>query len=53
MSILDELNKMKEIFELAREKDIYLLSDEIYARMIYEDSDTKFSSPSKYDCYKY
>ena len=41
--------EMKRIYEIAKKHDIYLLSDEIYARMIYDDSDTKFSSPSKYD----
>lgn len=39
----------EEIFNIAREADAYLLSDEIYARMIFRDSKTKFSSPSKHD----
>ncbi len=39
----------KEIYEIAKKHDVYLLSDEIYARMIYPDSETKFSSPSIYD----
>ncbi len=37
------------IYEIADKYDVYLISDEVYARMIYKDSDTKFSSPSKYD----
>lgn len=47
-SIINE-KEMKKIYEIAESKDIYLLSDEVYARMIYSDSNTKFSSPSKYD----
>ena len=41
--------EMREVYEIAEANDIYLLSDEVYTKMIYEDSDTKFSSPSKYD----
>jgi aspartate/methionine/tyrosine aminotransferase len=41
--------EIKEIYNIAKEHDIYLLSDEIYARMIYEDKETSFSSPSIYD----
>lgn len=41
--------ELREIFDLAQSKDIYLLSDEIYARMVYEDEDTKFHSPGVYD----
>lgn len=41
--------EIKRVYEIAEKYDIYLLSDEIYARMIYEDANTKFSSPSKYD----
>ncbi len=39
----------EEIFNIARSTNAYLLSDEIYARMIYKDSKTKFSSPSRHD----
>ena len=39
----------RRIFEIAEKYDLYLVSDEVYARMIYEDSETHFSSPSKYD----
>jgi aspartate/methionine/tyrosine aminotransferase len=39
--------ELKDIYDLCVEKDIYLYSDEIYSRMIYDDYD--FSSPSQYD----
>lgn len=39
--------ELKEIYELCVEKDIYLYSDEIYSRMIYDEYD--FSSPAQYD----
>jgi aspartate/methionine/tyrosine aminotransferase len=42
----DEIRRM---YEIAEEHDIYLLSDEIYARMIYEEAGTKHYSPSKFD----
>ena len=42
----EELTRM---YEIAEKHDIYLLSDEIYARMIYQDSETKFFSPSIFD----
>ena len=38
--------ELKDIYDLCVEKDIYLYSDEIYSRMIY---DGGFSSPSQYD----
>ena len=40
---------VRKIYEIAEKYDVYLLSDEIYARMIYEDAGTKHYSPSKYD----
>ncbi|MCK5608081.1 pyridoxal phosphate-dependent aminotransferase [Candidatus Pacearchaeota archaeon] len=40
---------IKKLYEIAEEYDVYLLSDEIYARMIYEDAGTKHHSPSKFD----
>lgn len=40
---------IKTIYDIAQEHDLYLVSDEVYARMIYEDADTKFYSPSQYD----
>ena len=42
-------NEIQEIYKLAERKNIFLLSDEIYARMVYKDSEVKFTSPSKYD----
>ncbi|MBU2616324.1 MAG: pyridoxal phosphate-dependent aminotransferase [Nanoarchaeota archaeon] len=39
--------EIKEIYNLAKEKDIYLLTDEIYSKIIYDG--LKFSSPSIYD----
>lgn len=47
-SVLKE-REIKEIYEIAEKKDIYLLSDEIYSKMIYPDEETYFSSPSEYD----
>jgi len=41
--------ELTKIYEIAKKHDVYLLSDEIYARMIYEDSETKFFTPSKFD----
>jgi aspartate aminotransferase len=40
--------EIAEMAELAEEKDIFILSDEIYSRMMFDD-DTKFSTPSKKD----
>jgi aspartate aminotransferase len=39
--------ELKAIYDLCVEKDIYLYSDEIYSRMIYDDYE--FTSPSQYD----
>jgi len=47
-SVMSE-DEIREIYDIAEKHDVYLMSDEVYTRMIYEDSDTKFSSPSKYD----
>jgi aspartate aminotransferase len=44
--------EIEEVYEISKKHNIYLLSDEIYARMIYSDSETKFNSPSKYDSCK-
>lgn len=41
--------EIRRVYEIAKKHDVYLMSDEVYTRMIYEDSDTRFSSPSKYD----
>jgi aspartate aminotransferase len=39
--------ELRQTYEIAKKHDLYLYSDEIYARMIYDDS--KFNSPSIYD----
>ena len=39
--------ELKDIFDLCVEKDIYLYSDEIYSRMIYDSYE--FTSPAQYD----
>jgi len=41
--------EIERIYEIAEKHDVYLLSDEIYARMFYSEANDKFSSPSKYD----
>jgi aspartate/methionine/tyrosine aminotransferase len=41
--------EIRKIYDIADKKDIWLLSDEIYTRMIYEDEETKFFSPSMID----
>ncbi|OGV61217.1 MAG: hypothetical protein A2283_07095 [Lentisphaerae bacterium RIFOXYA12_FULL_48_11] len=40
--------ELDEVFEIAREFDVYVLSDEIYARMVYQDS-VHFYSMSRRD----
>ena len=40
---------IKAIYKIAEDADIYLLSDEVYGRMVYEDAQNKFFSPSIYD----
>lgn len=42
-------SEMEAIYDIAERYDLYLVSDEVYGRMVYEDSDTKFASPSIYD----
>ncbi len=42
-------DQIRGVFELAKKNDIFLLSDEIYARMVYDDNGSAFHSPSKYD----
>lgn len=39
--------ELRDIYDLCVAKDIYLYSDEIYSRMIYDDYE--FTSPSQYD----
>lgn len=47
-AVLSEV-EMKAIYDIAEKYDLYLVSDEVYGRMVYEDADTKFASPSIYD----
>lgn len=42
-------DEIREIYDIAEQHDLYLLSDEIYARMIYADTTTRHHSPSRYD----
>ncbi|MDD5679114.1 MAG: aminotransferase class I/II-fold pyridoxal phosphate-dependent enzyme [Kiritimatiellae bacterium] len=42
-------DEVKRMYGIALEHDLYFLSDEIYARMIYEDAGTKHYSPASYD----
>ena len=42
-------DQMQGVFRLARHYNIFLLSDEIYARMVFFDENVAFHSPSKYD----
>lgn len=41
--------EIRRIYEIAEKYDLYLLSDEIYSRMIYKDRLTEFFSPSMID----
>ncbi|MBL79293.1 MAG: aspartate aminotransferase [Nitrosomonadaceae bacterium] len=41
--------EIKEVYEIAESFDLYLLSDEVYGRMVYKDDRTQFFSPSVYD----
>ncbi len=48
-SVLSE-NEIREIYNIAAEEDLYLLSDEVYGRMVYEEDDgVGFFSPSSID----
>jgi aspartate aminotransferase len=47
-AVLSE-EEVREIYDIAAKHDVYLVSDEVYGRMVYDDSTTKFSSPSVYD----
>jgi len=40
---------LKKVAQLCDQKNIYLLTDEIYSRMRYDNSDYKFYSPSLFD----
>jgi aspartate/methionine/tyrosine aminotransferase len=40
---------MKAVYEIAEAADVYLLSDEVYGRMVYDDETNRFASPSVFD----
>ncbi len=40
---------IKAIYQIADDADLYLLSDEVYGRMVYTDAQNRFFSPSVYD----
>lgn len=42
-------DEVRRMYEIAERHDLYLLSDEIYARMIFKDANTDHFSPSKFD----
>lgn len=42
-------DEVRRMYEIAKEHDVYLLSDEIYARMLYRDANISHHSPSKFD----
>jgi len=50
-SVMNE-REIKRMYEIAQKRDLFLLSDEIYARIIYPESGTKHFSPSRYDLCK-
>jgi len=39
----------EKIYEIAKKNNIFILSDEIYARMVYDDREETFFSPSEFD----
>lgn len=42
-------DEVKRMYDLAQKHDLFLLSDEIYARMVYQEAHTAHFSPSRYD----
>jgi len=42
-------DEVKRMYEIAEKYDVYLVSDEIYARMVYKEANTNHHSPSKFD----
>lgn len=42
-------DEIKRVYQIAEKHNLYLLSDEVYARMIYKEDTTSYYSPSKYD----
>lgn len=44
-----QLEAYRAIYDICERHDLYLLSDEVYGRMVYETGDIRFSSPSIFD----
>ena len=42
-------DEIRRIYQIAQKHDVYLLSDEVYARMIYRENVDSYHSPSTYD----
>lgn len=47
-AVMDK-ERIKKIFKLCQKHGIYLISDEVYGRMIFNDSDAGFYSPAQID----
>lgn len=47
-SVMNE-EEIKTIYDIAEKNNIYLISDEVYARMVFKDSENKFYSPGQID----
>jgi aspartate/methionine/tyrosine aminotransferase len=47
-AVMDERD-INEVYHIAKRNNIWLISDEIYARMVYKDANTSHFSPSRYD----
>ena len=41
--------EIKEVYEISKKNDLWLISDEVYGRIVYSDNNIKFSSPSVFD----
>lgn len=42
-------DQIRAVYEIAKKHDLWLLTDEVYRRTVYDDSDAKFFSPSVID----
>ena len=42
-------DEIKKVYDIAKKHDLWLISDEVYGRVVYSDHSTKFSSPSVFD----
>ena len=41
--------EIKEVYEISKKNDLWLISDEVYGRIVYSDNNIKFYSPSIFD----